>query len=104
MVHRFLAPRHGPSDDGTDGRSPRFPAAAGRIGHPVMIALASRLAPVQERGMKVALIVLWTLAAGVGLFLMVRSRIVTATTALTRDAARDAEDRPRDPPDPPGAA
>ncbi|BCM87072.1 hypothetical protein NS228_09030 [Methylobacterium indicum] len=69
-----------------------------------MIALASRLAPVQERGMKVALIVLWTLAAGVGLFLMVRSRIVTATTALTRDAARDAEDRPRDPPDPPGAA
>ncbi|WP_165602303.1 hypothetical protein [Methylobacterium indicum] len=54
--------------------------------------------------MKVALIVLWTLAAGVGLFLMVRSRIVTATTALTRDAARDAEDRPRDPPDPPGAA
>ncbi|KMO40153.1 hypothetical protein VQ02_08460 [Methylobacterium variabile] len=38
--------------------------------------------------MKVALIVLWTLAAGVFLFLMVRARIVRATEALTRDAAR----------------
>ncbi len=39
--------------------------------------------------MKVALIVLWTLAAGVGLFLMVRARIVRATEALTREAARE---------------
>ena len=54
--------------------------------------------------MKVALIVLWTLAAGVGLFLMVRSRIVTTTAALTRDAAQDPPDRPRDPPGPPGTA
>ncbi|WP_156295752.1 hypothetical protein [Methylobacterium aquaticum] len=46
--------------------------------------------------MKVALIVLWTLAAGVGLFLMVRARIVRATEALTREAARDT------PPDRPG--
>lgn len=68
------------------------------------MVLASRPAPVQERRMKVALIVLWTLAAGVGLFLMVRSRIVTTTAALTRDAAQDPPDRPRDPPGPPGTA
>ncbi|WP_171070045.1 hypothetical protein [Methylobacterium terricola] len=39
--------------------------------------------------MKVALIVLWTLAAGVGLFLMVRARIIRATEALTREAERE---------------
>ncbi|MEE8628136.1 MULTISPECIES: hypothetical protein [Methylobacterium] len=56
--------------------------------------------------MKVALIVLWTLAAGVGLFLMVRSRIVTATAAMTRDAAEDpGSESPPDPPrDPSGPA
>ncbi|WP_162561089.1 hypothetical protein [Methylobacterium terrae] len=56
--------------------------------------------------MKVALIVLWTLAAGVGLFLMVRARIVRATEALTRKAARARIDPPApgSPPDRPGGA
>ncbi|GJD52390.1 hypothetical protein OPKNFCMD_5155 [Methylobacterium crusticola] len=36
--------------------------------------------------MKTALVVLWTLALGVGLFLMVRARIVRATQALAREA------------------
>ncbi len=51
--------------------------------------------------MKVALIVLWTLAAGVGLFLMVRARIVRATEALTREAARERIVPPDAPPDRP---
>ncbi|MET7245031.1 hypothetical protein ABZT49_16880 [Methylobacterium sp. EM32] len=54
--------------------------------------------------MKVALIVLWTLAAGVGLFLLVRARIVRATEALTREAARDKLPPPDAPPDHPGGA
>ncbi|WP_156312205.1 hypothetical protein [Methylobacterium platani] len=57
--------------------------------------------------MKVALIVLWTLAAGVGLFLMVRARIIRATETLTREAAREATGTPpagEPPPDRPGAA
>ena len=48
--------------------------------------------------MKVALIVIWTLAAGVGLFLMVRARIVRATEALTREAARERIPPPDAPP------
>ncbi|SFV11461.1 hypothetical protein SAMN02799631_05276 [Methylobacterium sp. 174MFSha1.1] len=54
--------------------------------------------------MKVALIVLWTLAAGVGLFLLVRARIVRATEALTREAARERLPPPDAPPDRPGGA
>ncbi|MGE7418065.1 hypothetical protein [Methylobacterium tarhaniae] len=52
--------------------------------------------------MKVALIVLWTLATGVGLFLMVRARIVRATEALTREAGRERIAPPDTPPDRPG--
>jgi hypothetical protein len=52
--------------------------------------------------MKVALIVIWTLAAGVGLFLMVRARIVRATEALTREAARERIAPSDAPPDRPG--
>lgn len=54
--------------------------------------------------MKVALIVLWTLAAGVGLFLMVRSRIVRMTETLTQEAERGHIAPPGTPPDRPGAA
>ncbi|AWN54720.1 hypothetical protein [Methylobacterium sp. 17Sr1-1] len=67
-------------------------------------ALARRAAPVQEGRMKVALIVLWTLAAGVGLFLLVRARIVRATEALTREAARERLPPPDAPPDRPDGA
>ncbi len=52
--------------------------------------------------MKVALIVLWTLAAGVGLFLMVRSRIIRTTEALTREAESGRIAPPDAPPDRPG--
>ncbi|MCF4125389.1 hypothetical protein [Methylobacterium sp. SyP6R] len=52
--------------------------------------------------MKVALIVLWTLAAGVGLFLMVRSRIIRTTEALTREAENGRITPPDAPPDRPG--
>lgn len=90
-----------PAANRRDPGSPREPG-----GVPGAMVLASRLAPVQEKRMKVALIVLWTLAAGVGLFLMVRSRIVTATAAMTRDAAEDpGSESPPDPPrDPSGPA
>ncbi|MGX7703281.1 hypothetical protein [Methylobacterium sp. Gmos1] len=54
--------------------------------------------------MKVALIVLWTLALGVGLFLMVRARIVRATETLTREAARERIAPPDAPSDRPGGA
>ena len=47
--------------------------------------------------MKTALIVLWTLAAGILLFLIVRKRI----TQALRDIARDAGDPPRGTGDPP---
>ncbi|WP_407523260.1 hypothetical protein [Methylobacterium oryzisoli] len=47
--------------------------------------------------MKTALIVLWTLAAGILLFLIVRKRI----TQALRDIARDAGDPPRGSGDPP---
>lgn len=54
--------------------------------------------------MKVALIVLWTLAAGVGLFLMVRSRIIRTTEALTREAESGRIAPSDSPPDRPGEA
>ncbi|MFH6780808.1 MULTISPECIES: hypothetical protein [Methylobacterium] len=73
------------------GRAANRRNGAGQDGE----AVARRAAPVQEGRMKVALIVLWTLAAGVGLFLMVRSRIIRTTESLAREAARERAGAPR---------
>ncbi|MFE1602088.1 hypothetical protein [Methylobacterium sp. ID0610] len=50
--------------------------------------------------MKAALIVLWTVAAGVVLFLIVRRRIDEAIREMKRIAAEQPEDRQDGPPPP----